>query len=78
MLISIGSGNNERNAEINIGDRIIFRAICRWKTRSTSRIVRGFRGNRPLVRFAGYDEFLIRSREITDVIPRVDPQEGKD
>jgi hypothetical protein len=60
---------------IRIGDRITFRAVARWNTRTVTRIVRGYWSDRtmpafgrlPTVRFGGFDAFIVRTHEITHI-----------
>lgn len=54
--------------EINVGDRITFRAATRWSGASVTRVVRGFDAfGRPLVRYGGWSDFVVRLDEISAV-----------
>ena len=55
-----------RLPNIKIGDRIKFKAVCRWNTRSVWRKVKGFWKEKPIVRFAGCPDFVVRLSEITE------------
>ncbi len=54
---------------IQIGDRIKFKAVCRWSTKAVWRKVNGFWGQTgmPTVRFDGCPNFAVRITEIVDV-----------
>lgn len=53
---------------INVGDRIRFKAVTRWGDKPATRKVVGFDSyGRPLVRFGGWDEFIVRRGEILAV-----------
>ena len=51
---------------IEVGDRIRFRAATRWSDRLVWRQVNGFDHGRPTVRF-GWPQFIVRLHEITEV-----------
>jgi hypothetical protein len=51
-----------------VGDRITFRAICRWPTRKVTRVVNGFSATDwPTVRYEGTAAFVVRPSEISAV-----------
>ena len=55
---------------IKVGDRIQFRSITRWNSRTVWRKVNGFwAGRGPTVRFGGWGNFIVRWDEIVDVDP---------
>ncbi len=53
--------------EIRVGDRITFKALCRWPTRTVNRTVNGHYLGSPTVRFAGCHHFVVRPCEVTKV-----------
>ena len=57
--------------DVQIGDRIKFRAITRWGDRPAWRKVNGFYGSTqmPTVRFGGYATFVVRRPEIMEIEP---------
>ena len=68
----------ETKTKIEVGDRITFRAVTRHSDKSVSRLVNGFVTKDgtgwigsderwPTVRFEGWDKFIVRPWEITDV-----------
>ena len=56
--------------QIQIGDRIKFRAITRWSTAAVWRKVNGFWvDGRPTVRYGGWADFIVSHHEITEHEP---------
>lgn len=51
-------------AEFAVGDRITFRAVCRWNSAKATRVINGFYNGRPTVAFGGYRDFVVRLDEI--------------
>lgn len=52
---------------IKLGDRITFRAACRWGAPKLTRVVNGFYQGKPTVRAHGCADFIVYLREIIDV-----------
>lgn len=50
--------------EIKVGDRVRFKAVCRWNTRTEWRLVVAIDPIR--VRFAGWSHFQLRDHEISE------------
>lgn len=59
--------------DIQIGDRIVFRAVTRHSDKSVTRKVNGFCNGRPTVRFHGWGNFQVRHDEISEVLEDRDP-----
>jgi hypothetical protein len=56
--------------KIRVGDHIRFRAITRWSDKPATRKVVGIDlEGRPLVRFGGWDNFIVERREVLEVLP---------
>ena len=54
--------------DIELGDKITFKAITRWSNKQAIRIVNGFDYfGRPTVRYSGCGDFVVRLREISQV-----------
>ncbi|MDE1905783.1 MAG: hypothetical protein KGH75_04965 [Rhodospirillales bacterium] len=54
-----------------VGDRIKFKAATRDSYRTAVRVVCGIDGlGRPLVKYAGWDRFIVHHREILEILPR--------
>lgn len=53
---------------IKIGDRIKFKSLARWNSKAAVRVVNGFDAGRPMVRFGGYPEFIVRPDEVIEVV----------
>lgn len=55
--------------EFKIGDRIVFKAACRYSYKKVTRIVKHIDGfGRPEVGYNGYSNFIVMHHEILDVI----------
>lgn len=55
---------------LKVGDRIRFLAITRWSDRPALRKVRAIdHQGRPLVRFGGWDNFIVERHEVLDIEP---------
>lgn len=52
---------------IEVGDRIKFRAVTRWSSRAVWRKVNGFYQGRVTVRYGGWAGFVVRGHEILEV-----------
>ncbi len=53
---------------VQVGDTITFKTITVWNSRKVTRKVVGIdRAGRALVRFGGYDDFIVRNSEIVSV-----------
>ena len=54
--------------KMQIGDRLTFKAATRDRHRKATRVIVGFdEYRRPLVRYAGWDNFIVRKNEIISV-----------
>lgn len=52
-------------SKMKIGDRVKFRAVRRWSTKTAIRVIVGFdMFGRPEVRFDGWPRFVVRHEEI--------------
>jgi hypothetical protein len=56
-----------RNTDIEVGDRITFRAVRRWSGSIETRVVNGFHNGNPTVRLDGIANFVVRRNEISKV-----------
>lgn len=54
--------------DIEIGDRIVFRAVTRHSDKSVTRKVNGFCNGEPTVRFHGWGNFIVHHHEISEVL----------
>ncbi len=54
-------------SEIRLGDRITFKAVCRWPTRTVTRKVTGFHKGWPTVHYGGWQNFVVRPSEVSKV-----------
>jgi len=64
---------------INIGDRIKFRAVTRWSAAAERRVVNGsMSSGSPTVRYGGHPEFIVRLHEIIEVEGGVDDPHDPD
>ena len=52
---------------IKIGDRIKFKAATRWNCGAVWRVVNGFWGDQPTVRYGGWSNFAVRLDEIVEM-----------
>lgn len=63
---------------VRVGDRIRFRAVTRFGADSAVRVVKGFHGNHPLVRFNGWDSFVVSPDEVSSVVRPFAPDDDSD
>lgn len=62
---------------INLGDSIRFRVISAYHNyRIEERMVNGFAGDRPTVRYMGSPDYAVKHSEIIKVIPAVAKRHG--
>ena len=50
--------------QLAVGDRITFRSATRWSCAKATRVINGFYGDRPTVRYGGCPNFIVRRSEI--------------
>ena len=55
---------------LEVGDRIEFKALTRWAHKKVTRLVTGFYGNAPTVRYGGWSNFVVRHCEISKIIKK--------
>jgi hypothetical protein len=61
----------ENSAKLAVGDRITFKARCRYKTVPTTRSITGFTSTgEPYVRFNGWSNFIVQHEEIIKVVKK--------
>lgn len=54
--------------DYTIGSTIRFRSATRWSYKAVNRKVIGFDGDRPLVRFGGWSDFVVLPEEVLAVV----------
>lgn len=54
---------------IEVGDKITFKAACRWGCKKVTRIVKAIDSyGRPQVGYGGYSHFIVKLDEISEVV----------